>query len=349
MKTVSVHTARPYEVRIERGLLSQTGKQLAALSQSRAAALIADDTVDSLYGDRVEQSLQESGFRVARRTFPHGEKSKNLAMWAELIGFLADSQLTRADTVIALGGGVTGDMAGFAAASYLRGIRLVQLPTTLLAMVDSSVGGKTGVDLPQGKNLVGAFWQPSAVLCDPDALATLPADVLADGTAEVLKYGVLGSEALFREVGSGTWQPEEVIAQCVAAKADYCAADETDKGARQLLNLGHTLGHGVELCSGYGIPHGHAVGVGMIYAARIAHELGLCAADAADEIAGALLRNHLPVSAPYSADELMQAALHDKKRAGDRITLVLPRRIGECALVPVDVSALGPLVRAALR
>ena len=351
MKTVAVHTGVPYEVRIERGLLGRAGEWLAGLTASRVAALVADDAVDALYGDRVEQTLHTAGFRVSRMRFAHGEASKTLETYASILAFLSESQITRSDTVVALGGGVTGDLVGFAAATWLRGVRFAQIPTTLLAMVDSSVGGKTGVDLPAGKNLAGAFHQPVGVLCDPDVLSTLPADVFADGMAEVIKYGVLCDDALFERLAGGLRREEleTVIERCVAIKAEICAEDERDVGRRQLLNLGHTLGHAIERCSGYATPHGHAVAAGMVYAARIAAGLGLCGPDCVARLKAALTANGLPTDADYPAQALAGAALGDKKRAGGTLTLVLPREIGRCELYPVPVERLPELAACALR
>ena len=350
MKTVVVHTDNPYEVTIGRGLLDTVGTWLAELTKTRVAALVADDVVDALYGDQVAASLAEAGFHVARTTFAHGEPHKNLATYTNILDFLAESGLTRSDVVVALGGGVTGDMVGFAAATYLRGVAVAQIPTTLLAMVDSSVGGKTGVDLPMGKNLVGAFHQPIGVLCDPNVLDTLPSEVFADGVAEAIKYGVLCDEPLFETLATGDYRDtlESIIQRCVAIKAEICAGDECDRGQRQLLNLGHTLGHAIERCSEYRMPHGHAVGVGMVYAVRIAIGLGLCDAAVLPRLMHALQNNQLPTEAPYQADTLACVARSDKKRAGDTLTFVLPRAIGHCELYPVPVASLPELAASAL-
>ncbi len=351
MRRVHVAAGKPYDVLIGRGLLQQAGEYLLqTLGAPCTAALLTDDTVDALYGEAAENALRQSGFRTFRFAVPHGEAHKELATWHSMLDALARAHMTRTDVVVALGGGVPGDMAGFAAATYLRGVRFVQLPTTLLAMVDSSVGGKMGVNLSSGKNQVGAFHQPSLVLCDPDVLGTLPQDFLADGVAEVIKYGVLGDEALFSLMESGAWQAhtEQVIETCVQAKADLVRQDERDTGSRQLLNLGHTLGHGIERCSGYAFSHGHAVGVGMVYAARLAARLGLCAPEVEARIQTALTQNGLPTSAPYSAQALLDAALADKKRAGDTLTFVLPRAIGHCELYPVKLSELPELIAQAV-
>lgn len=350
MSTVHVGAGKPYDVHIERGLLTDCGAILkGALGRVCKAAILTDDTVDALYGEQVEYALSQSGFSVCRFAIPPGEGNKNLSTWATMLDFLADNHLTRSDAVVALGGGVVGDMAGFAAASFLRGVPFLQIPTTLLAMVDSSVGGKTGLNLAAGKNLAGAFYQPCAVVCDPDTLWTLTPEILADGVAETIKYGVLGDEPLFERLKDGHWHEGmlDVIQTCVAAKARVVEADERETGSRQFLNLGHTLGHAIEKCSDFSISHGHAVAVGMVYAARLSHRLGLCGASVQERMEQALEANHLPISAPYTAEQLCKVALSDKKRAGDSITFVLPKAIGRCELVKKDVSEMPELVRLA--
>lgn len=347
MKVVSVAAQSPYEVRIRRGLLEKAGEQLLSITGKPCGVmLIADETVFALYGPKVRASLAESGFLVHSFAFVPGEEHKTLSTWQRMVEDMAEKRLTRTDVVVALGGGVTGDMAGFAAAAYLRGLRFVQFPTTLLAMVDSSVGGKTGVNLPMGKNLAGAFHQPSLVLCDPDSLSTLHRETLLDGVAEAIKMGVLGDEAMLCWFEEGRFEArlEEVIERCVQAKARLVREDERDQGCRQLLNLGHTLGHAIEKLSGYETSHGHAVAVGMVYAARMAWRLGLCGEECPLRVRRALEGCGLPTSAPYSATELLSVALSDKKRAGDTLTLVLPKKIGECVLHPVPVAKLPGLV-----
>lgn len=351
MRCVQVRAGRPYEVFIGRGLMGEAGDKIArALGRTCAAAILTDDTVDALYGARVARSLSERGFSVCRFAMPSGEAHKTLETWERMLTFLSENGMTRAGAVVALGGGVPGDVAGFAAASYQRGVDLVQIPTTLLAMIDSSVGGKTGVDLGGLKNQVGAFHQPRLVLIDPEALATLPAATLSDGAAEAVKYGVLGDGELFERLSRGGWtaDAEWVIERCVTQKAALVAADERDTGSRQLLNLGHTLGHAIEKCSGFHFSHGRAVAVGMIYAARIARGMGLCGPEVEEAISAALAAGGLPLAAPYGAAELAAAAMADKKRAGAEITLVLPREIGRCELVRVPAAELEKLTRVAV-
>ena len=237
---------------------------------------------------------------------------------------------------------MVGDLAGFAAATFLRGIPFLQLPTTLLAAVDSSVGGKTAIDLRGGKNLAGAFYQPSAVLCDLDTLDTLPQETFADGCAEVIKYGMLGDPGLLDRLEGADFRPdpEEVVARCVARKRDLVEQDEFDTGARQLLNLGHTVGHGIEACSGYAVSHGKAVAMGMVLVTRAAVSFGLCPPAVLPRLEALLRQHHLPTETPYPARALYEKTLSDKKRAGDTITLVVPTAWGKSQLRQLPVGEL---------
>lgn len=342
MTTVTVRASRPYEVTIGRGLLDTVGRQAAGQWKGRSAAVVSDSTVAPLYLNRVKDSLERAGFRVHSFVFPAGEDQKNGGTYLKLLEFLAARRLTRADGLVALGGGVVGDLAGFAAATFLRGIGFLQLPTTLLAAVDSSVGGKTAIDLTNGKNLAGAFYQPQAVLCDLDTLDTLPAEVFADGCAEVIKYGMIGDPALLARLETVDFRadPEELVARCVAQKRDLVEQDEFDTGARQLLNLGHTLGHGVEACSGYTVSHGRAVAIGMTLVTRAAVAFGRCPAEVLPRLRRLLERYGLPDATAYSAQALYEKTLSDKKRSGDTISLVVPIAWGASQLVRIPVSEL---------
>ena len=334
MKTIHVTASRDYDVLVGPGLLRACGPRIAAVTGACTAAVITESTVAPLYLDAVCASLAEAGFSVIRYVFPAGEESKTLSTYGSVLSFLAENRLTRSDILVALGGGVTGDMAGFAAATYQRGIRFVQLPTTLLSMVDSSVGGKTAVDLPAGKNMAGAFWQPSLVLCDTDALSTLPESVYRDGCAEIVKTGVLAGERLFSAVEKGVdpSRREEIIAACVEFKRSIVAEDEYDTGKRHLLNLGHTAGHAAERLSDYSISHGRAVAMGLGTVVRACARRGLCPADTAERILSALERSGLPTALPYAPKDLAAAALADKKREGDRLPLIVIRGIGDCRI-----------------
>jgi len=347
MNKIHVAASRPYDVLLEAGCLKRAGEYILPYCKNGYAAIITDDTVDALYGASLEKNLAENGIQSVKFVFPHGEASKNAQTYVNVLEFLAENHLTRSDLVIALGGGVVGDLTGFAAATFLRGVAFVQIPTTLLAMVDSSVGGKTAIDLAAGKNLAGAFYQPKLVLCDPDVLKTLPADIFADGCAEVIKYGVLGSADLFSHLAQkGTdFDREAVLATCIEMKSRIVNEDEFDTGLRQLLNLGHTFGHAIEKTSHFGLSHGKAVAIGMVIMARSAAKKGLCSEALAEEIAAVCKMFGLPTSTAYEAASLYDAMLSDKKRMGNTVTLVIPEKIGTCRLYPMPVSALLPFLQ----
>ncbi|MCI9468103.1 MAG: 3-dehydroquinate synthase [Oscillospiraceae bacterium] len=339
MTTVPVKASREYEVRIGSGLLRGAGEVVRQVCGGEAVMLVCGDIVNGLYADGVQGSLEAAGFRVCRFVYPHGERSKTAQTYFSLLNALAENGLTRSDCIVALGGGVTGDLAGFAAATYQRGVHYVQIPTTLLAAVDSSVGGKTAIDLPAGKNLAGAFYQPSLVLCDYDTLNTLPEDVFTDGCAEVIKYGVIWSEGLFERLKAPIRpQLEMVIARCVEIKRDVVQQDEFDTGVRGLLNFGHTIGHAVEKCSDFAVSHGRAVAIGMALITKAAYLVGICEKACVDEMFALLRQYGLPVSTKFAAEELLSAMRSDKKRAGNSITLVLPEAIGKCRLEKLPVE-----------
>lgn len=350
MQNIEVQASRSYTVQIGAGLLKNAGICVREVTKAETAVVVTDDIVNALYGDRVMGSLQAEGLRTLRFVFPNGEASKNLTVLGDLLEYLAENHVTRSDCIVALGGGVVGDLAGFAAAVYQRGIDFVQMPTTLLACVDSSVGGKTAVDLTAGKNLAGAFYQPKAVLCDYETLSTLPDAVFADGMAEVIKYGAAFDRAFFDflKLHNARENLETVIARCIELKRDIVAEDETDRGRRGLLNFGHTLGHAIEGCSRFAVSHGSAVGIGMVMMSRAAYKSGLTKADCSDEIAALLRQYGLPTKTAYAAEALCEKALSDKKRSGSHITLVIPETLGHCVLHTVETAALLPIIQKGL-
>ena len=350
MKRISISASKKYDVLIGRGLFEELGTRVAEAFRSRRVVVVSDSNVAPLYLERALARLRGADFAADSYVFPAGEASKCGQTYLSLLNFLAEKQLTRADALVALGGGVVGDLTGFAAATYLRGMACVQVPTTLLACVDSSVGGKTAIDLPAGKNLVGAFYQPDLVLCDTQLLESLPPQVFSDGCAEVIKYGMLGSaELLDRLLGAPAGeQLEYVVAKCVEMKRDVVEGDEFDTGRRQLLNLGHTFAHSIEKLSDYTIPHGSAVAVGMQIITRAAVRKGLCPRDCLDALEALLKKYKLPTETQYSPEQLAEVALSDKKRKGDTLTLVVPCAWGESALRPVPVAELADWARAGL-
>ena len=341
MKKITFSASRTYDIIIEKGILDSAGEETATVIKPCAAAILTDSNVAPLYAERLEKSLATKGFSTIRFTIPAGEESKSAENYLSFLNFLAEHKITRSDCIFALGGGVVGDLGGFAAATYLRGIRFVQIPTTLLAMVDSSVGGKTAIDIPAGKNLVGAFYQPSLVLCDYETLDTLPDNIFADGCAEVIKYGIINDKPLFEKLKSHIkGQIEDIIENCVKDKRDVVDADERDVGVRQLLNLGHTAAHSIETLSSFEISHGSAVAMGIALVARAAQKLSLCPRSDVDEIVKMLKDYNLPTECPYTANALAEIALSDKKRKGGKIDLIVPFGIGNSQIYPINVNDL---------
>lgn len=345
MYTVHLETSTPYDILIGSGLIAKSGTLIGNVFSPCKAAVITDSNVHPLYANMVMCSLSEAGFVPVEYVFPAGEQNKNLATLSDILEFLADSQLTRSDIVVALGGGVTGDMAGFAAAVYARGISFVQIPTTLLAAVDSSVGGKTAVDLKAGKNLAGAFHQPSLVLTDTDVIRALSDQLLSEGAGEVIKYGILEDPELFLWMCEKNWKERlpEIIHRCVKIKKEIVSQDECDNGIRKLLNLGHTFGHAIEKCSNFTVPHGFGVAIGMAIAAGAAGKKDVCS-----RIIHANSNCGLPSFFDCEPSLLAAAALTDKKRSGNTIDLIFPETIGTCRMEKTPVELLPRLFETGL-
>ncbi len=339
-----------YPIHVGEGALAHVGDALRAVGapEGSAVAIVSNPVVAPLYGPRVEASLRAAGFSPFLCLIPDGEQHKNLSTVADLYGQFLTGGLDRSGTVLALGGGVVGDVAGFAAATFLRGVRFAQVPTSLLAMVDSSIGGKTGVDLPQGKNLVGAFWQPAVVVIDPTVLETLPPEELRSGMAELIKHGIIGDASLFAEMEAIVPQAAELpvarpweaitpslLLRSLRVKAAIVEEDPYERGRRAVLNLGHTTGHALETLSGYTMRHGEAVSIGMVVAAWIAADLGIADGALPERIAAVLAGWGLPVRCPpFRADAIWAAMAHDKKRRGRTLRWVLPRAIGYVDIFP---------------
>ena len=350
MERVYVKASQPYEVVIGRGLLDSCGEAVRKATRATRCCLVTDTNVRDRYAHRVVSALEQAGLPVCLYAFPAGEQSKNLATYGKILEFLAESRLTRSDCVVALGGGVTGDMAGFAAATYQRGIDYIQMPTTFLAASDSSVGGKTAVDLGAGKNLAGAFWQPRLVLCDCDTFDTLPPAVFSDGVAETLKHGLIADAAFYRLLMEEDIRArmERVVARNVEIKATVVGEDEFERGKRKLLNFGHTLGHAIEKCSGYTVPHGQAVAAGMVLVTRAAERLGYSPEGTLDTVIAGNRKYGLPVDCPYTAAQLYDAATGDKKRSGGEIDVVVLEAVGRARTVRLTMEGLQAFVEAAL-
>ncbi len=339
MKRVKVEASVSYEVLIENGLIKATGKLIRDISKGKTAVIVSDSNVFPLYGNTVTASLEAEGFNVLSFVFPAGEESKNTDTLVALWEFLAENHITRTDVLVALGGGVTGDLTGFAASTYLRGIKYINIPTTLLSMVDSSVGGKTAVDLKNGKNLTGSFYQPSLVIIDPETLNTLAENIFNDGMAEVIKYGMINTPGLLSQL-QDKYDTNEVIEICVTAKRDIVAIDERDTGERQLLNFGHTPAHAIEILSDFSISHGSAVALGMVMMTKSAIKKGLCEEAALEALLSLLEKFSLPCVPVFTPGEITEIALSDKKRTGDTITLVIPEKAGKCVLKKIPVNEL---------
>lgn len=346
MKKLTVNVGKTYEIIIEKGIMQECGAYIKKVSSAKKVCVITDSNVAPLYLDRVVSGLEKEGYEVFSFIFKAGESSKTTAVIVEMVEFLAEKGLTRKDLVVALGGGVCGDMAGFAAAVYLRGIDFVQIPTTLLSQVDSSVGGKTGVDLPQGKNLCGAFHQPVLVLIDPLALHTLSDHYFSDGMGEVIKAGCIKSAQLFEKIENKDVKENivEIIFECVDIKRGVVERDEKEQGERALLNFGHTIGHGIEKLHNFsGVSHGEAVGIGMLMISEIGEKAGLTEKGTADRIKAVLEKYNMKTSDNHSAESIIEAMQSDKKRTLNGINFVMLKSIGNSFIYPVENEKINKL------
>jgi len=339
--------SKSYEVYVGSGLLAQTGHWLRENGFSGKLVIITDPTVNRLYGEALNQSLTEAGFKVDTLLVPEGEEQKSLETAGRLYHELTSAYVERTTPILALGGGVIGDLAGFVAATYLRGVPLVQIPTTLLAQVDSSVGGKVAVDHGQLKNKIGVFYQPKLVIADINTLKTLPAEELANGLAEVIKSAAIRSKGFFafleenldRIKSLAEEALEETVFQSVKIKAEVVEKDELDSGLRNILNYGHTIGHAIESVSDFSVGHGRAVAIGMVAAARISNEMGILDKNELVRLKRVIEKAGLPTEMPnLKVDEINQAMKHDKKVLRDKIRFVLLKSIGN-VLITDEVSS----------
>lgn len=340
MKKLRVKTSRPYDVVVGSGLLDNIADEIAEIKKPGKCIIISDDNVWALYGEKLKNALTEKGYSASECVFPHGEASKTMDTVETLLECCFENQLTRSDFAIALGGGIVGDVTGFMSSIYLRGIDFIQIPTTLLAAIDSSVGGKTGVNCAHGKNLIGAFHQPVKVICDTDTFNTLPEDIYTAGICEALKYGVIRDAELFESMLDENSNIEDTVYRCIEIKAQIVENDEFDHGERQLLNFGHTLGHSIEALSKYEISHGHGVGLGMLLITKACEDKGICEKGVSDKIKNALIQFNVINECPYTPSELASVAMNDKKRKGNSITLVVPEYIGKCSLHKIKINEL---------
>jgi 3-dehydroquinate synthase len=342
---VRINVKKPYDVVIEKGILREIAAFMLQEFKGKTAAIITDNNVMKLYEPVVRQSLENAGYTVVSYAFKSGEKHKRPEELFNILNFLADYKITRSDFIIALGGGIAGDLAGFAAGIYLRGIRYIQIPTTFLAAVDSSVGGKTAVNLSAGKNLAGLFYQPENVICDPNTFDTLSDEIFADGVSETVKHGFISDERFFHSLSGKNREQYmenivEIITRNVEIKGEIVESDEFEKGRRQLLNFGHTAGHAIEKVTNHAVSHGQAVAAGMILMARAAYKKGFCECDYSREIEAAFAGFQSVINLNYDAEKLYEAALSDKKRSGGKINIIIPERTGECIIKEIKSTEL---------
>ena len=349
MKTVTVNASKKYNIYIGENIFENIPEYLSEVFPKGKVCVVTDDIVDGLYGDRL-MSLLNDKYETEKFVIEHGEKSKNITTYASLLNFLAEKKLTRSDAIIAFGGGVVGDLSGFAAATFLRGIKYLQIPTTLLAMVDSSVGGKTAIDLDAGKNLCGAFYQPDIVICDYKLTETLADEIFADGCAEIIKYSLIRDYDLFCHLSEKgrEFDREYVISRCISIKSDIVAEDEFDGAVRQLLNYGHTVGHAIEALSNFGLTHGSAVATGMAIIARTCADKGICPKACVEDTLNLIRAFNLPTETEFISGEIAAVIENDKKRKGGTITLVLPEKTGKCNLKKIPIEEIEDFIEAGL-
>lgn len=341
MQTITINASSRYNIYVGDDILKMSGELISKLSTSKKAVIVTDDIVDKLYSKTLINSLEISGFTVFKFVFENGEPSKCHSTLIGLYEFLVENQITRSDMLIALGGGVVGDLTGFAAATYLRGINFVQIPTTLLAQTDASIGGKTAVDIKSGKNLVGAFKQPLCIITDTKLLKSLPADIFSDGMSEIIKYGMIKSESLFNKLLSEDINKNlhDVIIECINIKKDAVESDEFDKGQRMLLNFGHTLGHSIEKYYNFsGITHGKAVAIGMCEISEISERKGITQKGVTEKLKQCLVKYGLPVSTKVPLNERIDICMSDKKRENDSINIIICKNIGESYIDKLSVK-----------
>lgn len=347
MKEFSISTSSPYTIYTDKGLLTKVGTYIEKFFPQCKVAVITDSNVNPLYSDTILKSLKAKGFTATKIVFSAGEHSKNITTYGNILEALSVDGLTKSDIILALGGGVVGDMAGFAASTYLRGISYVYVPTTYLAAVDSSIGGKTSINLPSGKNLAGSYWQPSLVLIDPEVFQTLPELKIMDGIAEAIKHSVVSDASLMKHILEHDYN--YVIERSISIKRSIVEADETSKGLRQLLNFGHTIAHGIEKVSSYSVSHGHAVAKGMVLEARSAYNSGLTDIDISKDLVEIFTSLGFDMSLDYTVEQLLPYALLDKKISNGVINMVIPESIGKCRLHKLYLNELEDFIASGLK
>lgn len=343
MPSIHVEVSKSYDIYIEAGIFQHIPELIKNVCLSKRLVVVTDNIVAQLYIKDLRNLLIMNGFEVFIYEFPHGEQNKNIETLSNILQFMADKHIHRNDTLLALGGGVVGDIVGLAAAMYMRGISVIQIPTTLLSAIDSSVGGKTAINLKNGKNLVGVFWQPSLVICDVNIIKNLPRKIFEEGMAEVIKCNLIKSLPIIEWIQQNSLEQniEQLIYQCLVLKRDIVEQDEYDKlGIRNILNVGHTVAHAIEKLSDYAISHGKAVGTGLVIEAKIAEKIGLCKEDTATIIKNAVMKCNLMIDLPWKSELIANAMKNDKKNMNDKIVFELPLKLGECKEVKLEKEAL---------
>lgn len=341
MEKVTVNASSNYDILIDKGIIDISGELISKVIKKGKALVVTDDNVDGFYGKRVMHSLTDAGIEAMKFVFPHGETSKNHATLLKIYEYMALNGYTRSDFIVALGGGVVGDTAGYAAATYMRGIDFVQIPTTVVSQADSSVGGKTAVDINGGKNLVGAFHQPRLVICDTDTLDTLTPEFFSDGMAEVIKHGMIKSKELFNILSDNDIKENivDIMKRNVSIKGQVVENDEREKGERMLLNFGHTLAHALEKYYNFtGLTHGCAVAIGMSTFTHIAERRGMCKIGVADKLDALLEKCGLPLTDKAPLHELYTLSLRDKKHLADGMNIVICSDVGKSEVVKMSVD-----------
>lgn len=332
MEAIEVKTSRTYNVQLGQDLIASLPQLVVSLCEGRKIGIITDDIVNSLYAAKAAEAFDMCGYNIYKYVIPHGEGAKNITTLSGILEYFATCHFTRKDVFVSIGGGVVGDITGLAAALYMRGSQFIQVPTTLLSMVDASVGGKTAVDLHAGKNLIGAFWQPSMVVADTSIVSNLPDDIFAEGMAEVIKSDLIANAGIVKMIQKGTVMNniDLMVASCIKMKRDVVEQDEFEtKGLRKVLNLGHTVAHAIEKLSNYTVSHGIAVATGLVWEAKIACHLGLCKETLVNEIRDAVDVYHLYYSVPYAIKAMVDAMKSDKKNDDRRIDFVFPITYGK--------------------
>lgn len=335
---IKIDASRSYDVIIDKNIISSCGLFFRKLFSRCKVALITDSNVDKLYSSSVVCSLESENYKVYKYVFEAGEQSKNLSVFSDIQNFLTENSFTRTDIIVALGGGVAGDIAGFCAATYMRGIRYVQIPTTLLAAIDSSVGGKTAVNTEYGKNLIGAFHQPSLVIVDTDTFDSLPQNVFADGMGEFAKYALLIGGSFAERIKNNSFSVSDMISDCIIYKSNIVKRDEYETGERKLLNLGHTIAHAIEKIENYTVSHGKAVAIGLNEITYLCMRNGICSEESYNDIVAILKNCGVHYSFDYDMTDIISAMKSDKKRTDDGISLILIKSAGNVFIKNMTIS-----------